>query len=373
MLGQHKIIIDSWAEVSDLLKPYADDEFWEFSHITVDPQAVYIVGRLQLRKHCDQFREMAIQRPGSVIFCNTAEGSETVLHQLRYVGVEDLVRSKKIRLMSSGDLEPGFHEFSSEIYFAQISTYTENVEAAQRTPEIYSLKKKPYDTLFLNGRLRPHRKYLLRQMRARNMLDRSLYTCLQTQTQMRHMSTLDQWVLEQPEPLQLLPAKYEIPRAVPQLSSAMPESDVKTWLFANTWGDAIINPQAYIDTYFSVVTETVCEYPYSFRTEKIWKPMIMGHPWICCANRGFYRDLRDLGFKTFHSLIDESFDLIDNNEQRIDAMLDTIADVLYNGADGFLQASRAICEYNQQHMKEFYQAEHDKFPNQLLHYLNERS
>jgi hypothetical protein len=50
----------------------------------------------------------------------------------------------------------------------------------------------------------------------------------------------------------------------------------------------------YIDTYFSVVTETIFDYPYTFRTEKIWKPMIMGHPFVAAANRGYYRDLHSV-------------------------------------------------------------------------------
>lgn len=372
MLGQHKIIIDSWAEVSDLLRPWADGEFWDFNSVDIDPAAIYIVGRLQLRQHRLRVQQLVNQRPGSVVFCNTAEGSQTALQQLEHLQVADLVREGKLGLMTSGDLEPGWNEFSSEIYFAQICTYAENLAAAQRSPEIYSLKKKPYDTLFLNGRLRPHRKYLIRQMRSRNMLQRSLYTCLETQTVQAHTSSFDAWILNQPETIQLLPPEYEIDRAVPKLSEPVPDLQVKRWLFSDTWGDAIVNPQAYIDTYFSVVTETVCEYPYSFRTEKIWKPMIMGHPWVCCANRGFYRDLRNLGFRTFDSLVNERFDLIDNNEDRVNALLDTMADILYNGADGFLQAARSICEYNQQHLQEFYNKELEKFPTQFREYLDDR-
>ena len=30
MLGNHKIIVDEWAEVWDLLKPHADGSFWQW-------------------------------------------------------------------------------------------------------------------------------------------------------------------------------------------------------------------------------------------------------------------------------------------------------------------------------------------------------
>jgi hypothetical protein len=61
------------------------------------------------------------------------------------------------------------------------------------------------------------------------------------------------------------------------------------------------------------VSETVFTYPYSFRTEKIWKPIAIGHPWIAVSNFGYYRDMHELGFKSFGHLIDEKFDLIYNN------------------------------------------------------------
>jgi uncharacterized protein YggL (DUF469 family) len=110
-------------------------------------------------------------------------------------------------------------------------------------------------------------------------------------------------------------------------------------LFGNTWGDAEVNPAPYIDTYFSVVTETIFDYPYTFRTEKIWKPMIMEHPFVAAANRGYYKDLHSAGFQTFGHLIDESFDQIDDPRDRADRIVDTVADICYNGAASFLEAA----------------------------------
>ena len=89
-------------------------------------------------------------------------------------------------------------------------------------------------------------------------------------------------------------------------------------LFNNEWGEIYLNANPYLDTYFSLVTETVFDYPYSFRTEKIWKPIAIGHPWVAVANPGFYRDMHNLGFKTFGDLVDESFDLIDNSIDRLE-------------------------------------------------------
>ena len=102
---------------------------------------------------------------------------------------------------------------------------------------------------------------------------------------------------------------------------------VKYELFNDQWGEIYLRAKPYLDTHFSLVTETVFEYPYSFRTEKIWKPIAMGHPWIAVSNRGYYRDMHNLGFKTFQHVIDESFDLIDHNPTRIERIATIIEDL----------------------------------------------
>ena len=146
---------------------------------------------------------------------------------------------------------------------------------------------------------------------------------------------------------------------------------VKHELFGNTWGDAIVNPQAYMDSCFSLVTETIFDYPYTFRTEKIWKPMIMCHPFVVAANAGYYRDLKNAGFRTFGHLINESFDMIDNAQDRADAVVATVKDICYNGASNFLTAAQEVCKYNYQHLREHNARERNSLPENLIAYLNE--
>ena len=105
-----------------------------------------------------------------------------------------------------------------------------------------------------------------------------------------------------------------------------------------------------IDTYFSLVSETVFDYPYSLRSEKIYKPIAMAHPFVTVANRGFYRDLHHAGFQTFGNLIDESFDQIDNNQDRLDRIAQVVQDLCASDLAEFLVASRVITKYNQQHL-----------------------
>jgi hypothetical protein len=126
----------------------------------------------------------------------------------------------------------------------------------------------------------------------------------------------------------------------------------------------------YIDTYFSVVTETVFDYPYSFRTEKIWKPIAMGHPWIAVANAGYYRDIRNLGFKTFGHLIDESFDQIDNNQDRIERISQLVEELCQQDLASFLKECYTVCKYNQQHLAEMQIKVRREFPDRFFKFIN---
>jgi hypothetical protein len=238
-----------------------------------------------------------------------------------------------------------------EHFLTQPFRYEENKEACKRTPEIFSKPAKPYSFLCLNGRVRPHRYAILNQLEQLGLLDGALWTNLDD-----HL-----------KPIRLLPPYYEVDR---YHGTAVEAGYVKAQLFNNEWGEIYIKPEPYIDTYFSVVTETVYNYPWSLFSEKMCKPLAIGHPFVAVANCGFYRDLRDLGFQTFHSLIDETFDQLDNNQDRMDRIVSTIQDLCSQDLGAFIQAAEPICKYNQQHLQEFAQQHMDELPARFFQFIN---
>jgi hypothetical protein len=351
------------------LDPYADGEFWQWNDVDFDPNCKYIVGRVVLKDNWQAITDLATQYPGRIVFCNPAEGSETILLQLKRLRIEPLVRDGRILLLTSGDLEPGWNQMSTDCYFTNIVEYTEN-KAAQLQAALDYKDQRPYEFLFLNGRLRPHRKWLIDGLRDRGLLNQALWTNLGSTVEMEFTSKLTPNKLE---PIRLLPTEYEIERAVPQLTTLNTTGFVKHELFGNTWGDAIVNSRCYSDTWYSLVTETIFDYPYSFRTEKIYKPILMAHPFVVVANRGYLRDLIDAGFQTFDSIIDESYDQIDCPHTRIQRIIETVRSISDSGAEHFWEASRDICKYNQQHLVEYNREQRAQLPLLLEQYLNERS
>lgn len=375
MLGTHKLIVDEWAEVWDLLRPYADDSFWELP--AFDPASTYIVGRVLLKQHWTEITEFATQHPGRIIFSNPAEGSETILLQLKRLRITEYVRDGRIGLLTSGDIaDPTIRYCRTDCYFSNIVEYDEN-RAAARAIEQPSYREaergravveKPYDFLFLNGRLRPHRKALIDALREQNLLDRALWTNLGSHVEMPWSSALQTGRLE---PIRLLAPEYEIDRAKKNLKPSLYTDGgfVKHKLFGDTWGDAIVNPRAYLDTHFSLVTETIYDYPGVFRTEKIWKPVLMAHPFIVASCHGYYRSLQAAGFRTFGDLIDESFDSEPDPETRLNLIVEQVADIVNNGAGAFAAAAQAACLHNQAHLREYNAAQRQALPEQLLEYI----
>jgi hypothetical protein len=171
--------------------------------------------------------------------------------------------------------------------------------------------------------------------------------------------------------IQLLPELYEYKEHRAHMKRPLSGNFIKPQLFNNTWGDAVIDERAYADTYFILVTETVFNYPHSFRTEKIWKPVAVGHPWIAVSNAGFYQDLKHMGFKTFGHLIDESFDQIQNSQDRIERIAQVVEDLCRQDLAKFVKECYTTCKYNQQHHAELRHQVPRQLPDNFLKFINQ--
>ena len=83
-------------------------------------------------------------------------------------------------------------------------------------------------------------------------------------------------------------------------------------------------PDQVHDSFWHVVTETVFYYDKLHLTEKIFKPIVSKQPFMLLAAPGNLAYLKRYGFKTFDSVIDESYDDITDPDQRIDAVVDQL-------------------------------------------------
>ena len=88
--------------------------------------------------------------------------------------------------------------------------------------------------------------------------------------------------------------------------------------WSNTNAANQYNPNVYTDSLISFITETKFNEDVVFLTEKIFKPLALGHPIILLASAGTLAGLRDLGFRTDWCGIDPGYnDIIDDKERFI--------------------------------------------------------
>jgi hypothetical protein len=367
------LVVDANCEISELLRPWSSAEFYDFAGLTFDKKNVYVIGRMQFKLHHVLIRDLAQSQGIRIVFSNPFEGSETLRNQIVTLNMQDMFANGKILLISGGDLEPGWAYMLYDLFATKIHDFEENLQALQQSEKIYTQSNKPFKFLFLNGRTRPHRKYLLERFRLSGLLDQSLWSCLDRTTGLSRSIQLihnGQDLLDQPHDIQYLPDEYEFEFYRGRGSQITQEKFVKYALFNNEWGEIYINPATYTDTYFSLVTETVFDYPYSFRTEKIWKPVAMAHPFVVASNRGFYRDLHNLGFQTFSHLIDESFDLIENNQDRIQRVAQVVENLCEQDLASFLKECYTTCKYNQQHLATIKDPIRNQFPDRFFNFVH---
>ena len=87
----------------------------------------------------------------------------------------------------------------------------------------------------------------------------------------------------------------------------------------------------------------------TIHSEKIWNCVKAKHPFILCSTPGTLRDFRELGYKTFSPFINESYDDIENNEERIIAIMaevEKLCNMDSKTIPDWQNEVAKICEYN---------------------------
>jgi len=365
MLGSHRLVCDTSCEIYPEIEHLVDDTFWDFEQYASRPNDIVVLARQTVNRHADRVKQ--ISETCLPVLANPSEGSITLKLQCQRLGLIDLIRQKRLLLVGCGDMEPELNCMVYDHYAYRATCYESNTEQGVRADEIYSKSHKPYRFLFLNGRTRPHRKYMIEKMRDTGLLDHALWTNLDITPVYHH--TYDTDLFERPSLIRLLPPEYEVEQFHTGQRDQYQHAFVKHELFDNKWGDVYLRAEPYIDTYFSLVSETVFDYPYSLRSEKIYKPIGMAHPFVAVANCGFYRDLHRAGYQTFGHLIDESFDSIDNNQDRLDRIAQVVKDLCESNLEEFLVASLAVTKYNQQHLAAEGARIFNEFPDRFVNFI----
>lgn len=122
----------------------------------------------------------------------------------------------------------------------------------------------------------------------------------------------------------------------------------------------------YENTEIEIVLETLFDDSRLHFTEKILRPIALGQPFILMGAHGGLEYLRNYGFKTFSELWSETYDTIEDPQERMQAVIDLIKHIsqldLAQQAE-VLQKAKQIADYNK---TRFFS---DEFFQQVLHEL----
>jgi len=262
MQNNRKLIVDTHCEIYSMIKDRAHDIFWNLEqHVEknqVVPGAIYVIGREQALLYSTLVHDLVKLNNISIVYSNPNEGAEPMEWNLLRGGYTDLLTQKQLIVITGGDINPAHTQLLYENFLCKIHDYDENMQAVRE----YATRQqtiRPYKFLFLNGRLREHRKYLLNRFRDTGLLNETLWTNLDsspgvgpnfgvfTDDQIHNGVRLLYHNQQDTFPVKYLPVRYEVTRYQDRVTDNVTDLPTdcydpkkrqilaKEYLFKNEW------------------------------------------------------------------------------------------------------------------------------------------
>lgn len=115
--------------------------------------------------------------------------------------------------------------------------------------------------------------------------------------------------------------------------------------------------QDYKKTFFSVVSETLTLNDTVYISEKTLKPLSIGHPFFLISSKNSLKKIKEMGYKTFDIWWDESYDLCDTYQERIEMILSEIEKIKLKSYKELVDMRNdmyGVLKHNQQIFKNIY-------------------
>ena len=308
----------------DILYDFIDIKICDsFSELLVNDNRIPISDRNTISNYTEELKRYLQTETNKFIILDIYEGANSTIDYIKDKKLEAYCNARQLFLVTSGDLYPNW-KFVNIDYFLMITGSEYNqIVAINNLEKIYNTKDKPYKFLFLNKMNRLHRKLMIEKLANTNQLKDALWSDLSNNIS--------------------LPQHYK-----DFYNNNLPDLTINQTQHIADWADGTVNPALYRDTYFSIITETNYEYSLRYFTEKIYKSILIGHPFIVVSCAGFYKNLHNQGYKTFGNLIDERFDNTIDLSLRIQQISNSVNTLCKQNLDEFLAEAKEICCYNQQ-------------------------
>jgi hypothetical protein len=209
----------------------------------------------------------------------------------------------------------------------------ENLPAYQPKPLLFDA---------LLGRPKPHRMFVHNKILENNLTNQSIFSIVNNQTQVpnKPISTNPELVWE------------------PGCNSIAGEESWRLHHNVNYYGIEtsfynIIPVNVYRQTAYSILSETNWQNNVLMITEKVGKVCLGRRIFVAFSGQGFLQNLKKSGFLTFDSILDESYDQIENNQDRWQAAWDQLMWLCRQDQIEIFEKARSVLEHNFNHVLEY--------------------
>jgi hypothetical protein len=113
-----------------------------------------------------------------------------------------------------------------------------------------------------------------------------------------------------------------------------------------------VNKNIYENTFISVIAETIILNDSILITEKTWKAIAIGHPFMILGSNGLLKQLHEMGYKTFNHWLDESYDDTDTIQEKIAIIVNNLTKLKEKSLAELIEIRnemKDICIFNQHH------------------------
>jgi hypothetical protein len=323
----------------NLILPHLHSEFKNKennTYVSVSCRPIFFTNDDEKQAICDYIKQNIVDENTIVFFDNAYEGNTFSCFNGIYNIINILNLNPKKCFFLSGGMQADTHhnEFcnshkistENKINVIIINTWERHMhhDVAKNSEKFnFIIENKKKNFLCFNRILRFHRVALLGLLYEKELVDNSFYSFFPTKTYGKKSS----------------PFAY-----INDLLSEKTNNIVKRNIFKNmknfplllnnlnaenTNGILETDCELYHNSYFSLVTETfffkqrTTEWDETsvFFSEKIFKPISCKHPFVLVGIHNSLHYLRELGYKTFSPYIDETYDIIENDEERLLAVV----------------------------------------------------
>lgn len=195
----------------------------------------------------------------------------------------------------------------------------------------YSVKPKVFDILL--GQPRDHRNMIYDYIKNNQLIDQVLMTYIDHENKITANTNNTGWIWES-EGVEIIDTNIQW--SLSQVSYYGHQMALSQ----------VVPIEIYNQTAYSVVCETNFSDNFVFHTEKIVKPILARRLFVAFAGRHYLRNLQRLGFKTFNSIIDESYDDEPDYKRRGKMICHQISYLLQQDQRKILDAVRPIVDHN---------------------------